>query len=68
MANLGDEIGGADHHLRGHTAVERALPADQVSLDADDIQAGLGELLGRELAAGSEPQDDDVTREGVTHG
>ena len=60
LARVGDHVGRRDHHLRGHAAVVRALAADQAVLDADDVQAGAGQLDGDVLTSGAEAQDDDV--------
>ena len=50
-AGLPERVGGADHHLRRHAAVERALTADQVTVDPDDVETCLGELLRGVLPA-----------------
>jgi hypothetical protein len=57
---LGDEVGGADHHLGRHAAEVRAFAADQPRLDAGDVQARLGQGLSYVLTAWSHAQDDDV--------
>ena len=54
-----------DQQLRRRAAPERALAADQLALDPDHAQPGLGELAGGVLATGAEPEHDDVD---VGHG
>ena len=51
---LAEGVGGADHHLRRHAAVERALAADQVAVDPDHVEPRLGELLRGVLPARAE--------------
>ena len=69
LARGGDHVGRRDHHLRGHAAVVRALAADEAVLDADDVQAGAGQLDGDVLTPGPEAQDDDVDLDvGRLHG
>ena len=59
-AGLGEGVGGPDHHLAGDTAPVRALAADELGLDADHVQAGLGEPSSDVLPARTQAQDDDV--------
>ena len=49
-SGLGERVGRADHHLGRDAAVERALAAHEVTLDADDVEPRLGELLRGVLA------------------
>ena len=58
-AALGERIRGPDHHLARDTAPVRALPTDELLLDADDVDARLGELAGDVLTARAHPDDDD---------
>src|SRR5207344_3292491 len=46
---LGERVRGPGHHLRGDAAPVRALAADEVRLDADDIEAGVRDALGDQL-------------------
>ena len=57
---LGEQVRAADHHLAGHAAPVGALAADQLPLDADDGQPGLGQPAGDLLAARAHPDHDDV--------
>ena len=59
-AGLGQGVGGPDHHLGRDAAVVRALAADQVLVDGHDLEAGLRGSRGERLAAGAEPDDDEV--------
>ena len=53
---LGDQIGGADHHLGWHASEIGAFPADQAGFDPGHVQARFGQRPGRVFAAG--PQAD----------
>ena len=53
-------VDAADHHLARHAAPVRALAADQLALDADDGQPGLGQPAGHLLAARPHPDHHDV--------
>jgi hypothetical protein len=59
-ACLGEQVGGADHHLRRDAPPVGALTADQAGLDADDLEPGLGEPTGDVLASGPHADDDHV--------
>ena len=54
------------HHLRGDAAPVRALAADEVRLDADDVEAGVRDALRYQLARHTHAEHDDVSR--VGHG
>ena len=45
-ARLGEEVSGADHHLRRHAAPIRALATDESRVDSNDAEPGLGEFAG----------------------
>ena len=57
---LGQEVRGPHHHLGGDAPPVRALTADELGLDADDVEPGLGQLLRDLLTARAEPDDDGV--------
>jgi hypothetical protein len=59
-APLGQQVGRPDHHLGRDTAPVGALAADQLGVDADDVQARLGEPRRGEFTAGAEPEHDHV--------
>ena len=57
---LCEQVGCADHHLRRHAPPVGALAADELRLDPDDVEAGLGEPPCDVLRPRSEPDHDDV--------
>ena len=61
-ARLGEQVGGADHHLARDAAPVRALATDEPVLDPDHRQAGLGQPAGDLLTADAQPDDDRIHR------
>ena len=59
--HLGDQVGRPDHQLGRRAAPERALAADQRLVDADDVQARLGELARGVLTARPDAEHHHVT-------
>ena len=59
-AALGQQLGPPHHHLRRDAAPVRALPAQQLGLDADHVEPGQGQAAGYLLASRAEPDDNDV--------
>jgi hypothetical protein len=59
-AGVGEQVGGADRHLRRDAAPVRALAADEALVDADDGETGLRGLGGQVLTAGAEADHDEV--------
>ena len=59
-AHLGEQLAGAQHRLRRHARVERALAADQVRLDDRHLQPLLAEAAGAHLARRSGAQNHHV--------
>ena len=56
----GEQVGGADHHLRGHAPPVGALAADELRLDPDHVEARLGEPPRERPRTWAEPDHDDV--------
>ena len=57
---LGEEVGSPDHHFGGDTTPVGALAADQLGLNADDVESGFRQLLRHLFAAGAQPDDDGI--------
>ena len=62
---LGQQVGGAHHHLGGDAAPVRALAADELGLDADDVETRLGQVLRDLLPPGAEADDDGIDLHGI---
>jgi hypothetical protein len=58
--SLGQEVSGAHHHFGGDAPPVRALAADELGLDADDLETGVGQVPCDLLTARAEPDDDGV--------
>ena len=59
-AALGQQIGRPHHHFGGDAAPIRALTADELGLDAHDVESGLGQLAGYLFSSRSQPDHDGV--------
>ena len=59
-ASLGEQIGGADDHLRRDAPVVRAFTTDEVTLDADHRETGLGERTGSVLSSRAESDNNNI--------
>ena len=57
---LGQQLARAQQRLRGHARVEGALAADEVLLDERDLEPGLAEPPGGDLAGRAGAEHDDV--------
>ena len=57
---LGQHLAGAQQRLGRHAAVEGALAADELLLDDDDLQAGVGQAPRAHLPGRPGTDDDDV--------
>ncbi len=58
---LGEQVAGADEHLGRDAAPVGTLAADQLGLDRDHGEPGLGEPRDERLSSGPETDNDDVT-------
>jgi hypothetical protein len=63
---LGQQFGRAHHRLRGDTAPIGALAADEVGLDAHDLQTGVGQVFRDLFPAGAQTDDDGIDLHGST--
>src|SRR5262249_40575724 len=55
-AGFGERVRRARHHLRGNASPVGALAADEPGLDADDVEPGVGQLVGELPPAPPHPQ------------
>ena len=58
--DLGEQLTGTEERLRRHAGVVRALAADEVLLDEGDVDAGLAQPPGDDLAGRSGADHDHV--------
>lgn len=63
-ARVGEQVCGAQHHLAGDTCPVGALASDQLGLDADDVEPGVGQLPCDRLAAHTHSDDPHVRLDG----
>jgi hypothetical protein len=64
---LGQQVGGPHHHLRRHAPPVGALAAEELPVDADHVEPGLGQRAGHVLAAGAHAHHDHVHGLDVLH-
>ena len=57
---LGEKVRCPHHHFGGDTSPVGALAADQLGLNADDLESGFRQLLRHLFAARAQPDDDGV--------
>ena len=60
-SGLGQQVGGTDHHLGGHTPPVRTFTADQLGVHPHHVQTGLGQPTGCILAAGAHAHHDHIS-------